>query len=81
MARESTVEEKEKSRRVGLTFEPVEFERFLALAEFDARKPATLALEVVRAFMESRATDIDSVLRARADYEKKIDELRQRKSD
>lgn len=66
----------EKSKRIGLTLDTEQNKRFLALAEFDKKKPATLANEIVTAYMETRAADIDLILRAKADYEKSIDELR-----
>lgn len=70
----------EKSRRIALTADADFNRRFRALAEFDGKKPATLATEILRDYMQSRAADIDSVLQARANYEKKIDELRGKKS-
>ncbi len=62
--------------RIGLTLDSTQNARFLALAEFDKKKPATLAQEIVKAYMDTRADDIDSILRAKSDYEKNIDKLR-----
>ena len=70
----------EKSKRIGLTLDNEQNKRFLALAEFDKKKPATLANEIVKAYMESRAADIDLILRAKADYEKNIDALRNKRN-
>lgn len=66
----------EKSKRIGLTLDNEQNRRFLALAEFDQKKPATLAAEIVKTYMDTRADDIDSILRARADYEQSVDKLR-----
>ena len=73
-ANDSAIEE--KSKRIGLTLDIEQNKRFMALAEFDRKKPATLASEIVKAYMETRADDIDSILRAKADYEKNVDQLR-----
>ena len=70
----------EKSKRIGLTLDTEQNKRFLALAEFDKKKPATLASEIVKAYMESRADDIDLILRAKADYEKNVDTLRNKRN-
>lgn len=43
-------------------------------------KPATLASEIVKAYMDSRADDIDLILRAKADYEKNVDTLRNKRN-
>ena len=77
---DSALEEKEKSKRIGLTLDTEQNKRFLALAEFDKMKPATLASEIVKAYMESRADDIDLILRAKADYEKNVDTLRNKRN-
>lgn len=74
---DSAVEE--KSKRIGLTLDNEQNKRFIALAEFDKKKPATLASEIVKAYMDTRADDIDSILRAKATYEKNVDELRNKK--
>ena len=66
----------EKSKRIGLTLDTEQNRRFMALAEFDQKKPATLAAEIVKAYMDARADDIDSILRAKADYEQSVDKLR-----
>lgn len=70
----------ERSRRIALTADPDFNRRFRALAEFDGKKPATLATEILRAYMKSRAADIDSVLQARATYEKNIAKIREKNS-
>ncbi|MBR0060827.1 MAG: hypothetical protein IJP68_05040 [Selenomonadaceae bacterium] len=64
--------------RIGITFDEEQNKRFLALAEFYKKKPATLANEIIKAHMKACAPDIDSILQARADYEKKVDELREK---
>ena len=69
----------EKSKRIGISLGNEQNKRFLALAEFDKKKPATLASEIVKAYMDTRADDIDSILRAKATYEKNIDELRSKR--
>ena len=66
--------------RIGITFDDEQNKRFLALAEFYRKKPATLANEIIKAHMKACAADIDSILQARADYEKKVDELREKNS-
>lgn len=66
----------ETNKRIGLTLGTVLNKRFMALAEFDRKKPATLAAEIVKAYMDARADDIDSILRAKADYEQSVDKLR-----
>lgn len=77
---DSALEEKEKSKRIGLTLDTEQCKRFLALAEFDKMKPATLASEIVKAYMDSRADDIDLILLAKADYEKNVDTLRNKRN-
>lgn len=77
---DSALEEKEKSKRIGLTLDTEQCKRFLALAEFDRKKPATLASEIVKAYMDSRADDIDLILQAKADYEKNVDTLRNKRN-
>ena len=66
----------EKNKRIGLTLGTELNKRFMALAEFDRKKPATLATEIIKAYMDSRADDIQSILQAKEDYEKSIDEIR-----
>lgn len=70
----SAVEENPK--RIGITLGTELTKRFVALAEFDKKKPATLAAEIVKAYMDTRAADIDSILNAKATYEKNVEELR-----
>lgn len=65
--------------RIGITFDDTQNERFCALAEFDNVKPTTLAANVIKAYMDERASDIEAALRVRADYEKTIAELRKQK--
>ena len=69
----------EKSKRIGISLGNEQSKRFLALAEFDKKKPATLASEIVKAYMDTRADDIDLILCAKATYEKNIDELRSKR--
>ena len=66
------------TNRIGITFDDEQNKRFLALAEYYKKKPATLANEIIKAHMKACAEDIDSILQARADYEKKVDELREK---
>lgn len=66
--------------RIGITLDDKLNERFSALSELDGKKPSTLALEIVKDYMEARKVDIDNALRVRADYEKKIAELRKQKT-
>lgn len=64
------------SNRIGVTFSEEDNRRFVALAEMDNKKPATLAAEIILAFMDKRAGEIDSILKAKDEYEKKIAGLR-----
>lgn len=64
------------SNRIGITFSEEDNRRFMALAEMDNKKPATLAAEIILAFMDKRAGEIDSILKAKDEYEKKIAGLR-----
>lgn len=64
------------SNRIGVTLSEEDNRRFMALAEMDNKKPATLAAEIILAFMGERAGEIDSILKAKAEYEKKIAGLR-----
>lgn len=66
--------------RVGVTFDNEQIKRFRALAEFDRKKPATLASEILQAYMHNRAGDIDLILQTRAEYDKNLEALRNRKS-
>lgn len=66
----------EKSRRIALTLDTNQNKRFMALAEFDKKKPATLAAEIIKTYMDTRAGDIDSILQARELYEQSVDRLR-----
>ena len=68
------------TNRIGITFDDEQNKRFLALAEFYKKKPATLANEIIKAHMKACAQEIDSILQARADYEKKVEELRREKN-
>ena len=69
----------EKSKRVGLTLDNEQNKRLLALAEFDKKKPATLASEIVKAYLDTRIDDIESILHAKAEYEKNVDALRNKR--
>jgi hypothetical protein len=73
-------EQEEKNRqRIAISFNEELNRRFFALAEFDRVKPATLAAQILKNYMDSRTDDIDSVLKVRADYEKNIEQLRKQK--
>ena len=65
--------------RIGITLDDKLAERFGALAEFDNIKPTTLAANIIKTYMEGRASDIEAALRVRDDYQKKIAELRKQK--
>lgn len=65
--------------RIGITLSEELNEKFCALAELDGTKPSTLAVEVIKAYMDTRKVDVDNALRVRADYEKNIAELRKKK--
>lgn len=69
----------EKSKRVGLTLDNEQNKRLLALAEFDKKKPATLASEIVKAYLDKRIDDIESILHAKAEYERNVDALRNKR--
>lgn len=64
------------SNRIGITLSEEDSRRFMALAEMDNKKPATLAAEIILTFMDERAGEIDSILKAKDEYEKKIAGLR-----
>ena len=74
MTNETAAEE--KNRRIGISLDAEQSKRFLALAEFDKKKPATLAAEIIKRYMLSRAADIDSILHVREVYEKNVADLR-----
>lgn len=65
-----------QSNRIGLTLADGDLERFTALAEFEGKKPATLAADIVKEYMKARAADIDSILTARKNYQRELEELR-----
>ena len=62
--------------RIGLTFDEQTNKKFLALAELDNKKPATLATEIVKNYMATREKDIERVLQMQSEYQKKIAALR-----
>ena len=66
----------ENNKRIGLSLSSEMGRRFEALAEFDRKRPATLATDIIKAYMDTRAGDIEKVLRVKADYEKNVEELR-----
>lgn len=70
-----------RTRRIAITFDKELNKRFMALAEFDQKKPATLAADILKAYMDARAADIDSILQAKADYEKSLDRLRNKNAN
>ena len=63
-------------KAIAVRFSTIDDRRFRALAEFDAKKPATLATEILRAYMDTRAADIDLILNAKDEYERNIAALR-----
>lgn len=79
MANFNDFESEEKPGRIGITFDAEQKKRFLALAEFDTKRPATLAAEIIAAYMDTRAADIDSILQVKAEYGRQIGKLRERK--
>ena len=69
-------EKKDKTPRVGLTLDAEQYARLVALAEFDGTNPSALAREVLLAHLETRAEDIDLVMKQKAEYEKNLEQLR-----
>ena len=66
--------------RIGITFDDEQYQRFMALSEFEEKKPATLAAEIVKAYVSKRSADVDSILTARQEYQQRIDTLRRSKN-
>ncbi len=66
----------EKKPRIAISFTADQRKRFEALAEFDEKRLATLAAEIILSYMDTRAGDIDSVLRVKAEYEMSVKKLR-----
>ena len=62
--------------RIGISLPIEEARRFEALAYFEGKRPATLAAELVRAYMAPRTKDIETVLRAKAEYDCSVERLR-----
>lgn len=65
-----------KINRIALTFNDAENKSFMVLAELEGKKPATLAAEIIKAYMKDRADDIKSVLAAKEAYEKTLAKAR-----
>ena len=59
----------EKKYRIGVTFTFEDYQRFLALAAFDDVKPATLAAEILKEYMDKRTDDIDLALDAKKKFD------------
>ena len=68
------------TNRIGITFDDEQYQRFMALSEFEGKKPATLAAEIVKAYVGTRSADVDSILSARLEYQQRIDSLRRSKN-
>ena len=64
------------AKRIGITLDDRDSEKFCALAELENKKPATLATEILKACIQTRNADIEKILRARATYQRNIAELR-----
>ena len=62
--------------RIGITLDETQNERFCALAELRNKKPSTFAAEIIKSYTETFKTEIDDILRVKADYEKNVAELR-----
>lgn len=64
------------AKRIGVTLEDDFYEKFCALGEFDNKRPATLATEILKEYMKSRDADIAKILQAKADYQKNVQKIR-----
>lgn len=63
-------------KRIGVTLREPRGEQFYALAEFLGKKPATLATEIILNFMKDYEPEIEKILRAKSDYEERVNEVR-----
>lgn len=66
--------------RIGLTLNGELLDRFNALAELEGTKAATLATDIIKAYMHEHAAEIDSAIAARENYQRALAEVRSRKS-
>lgn len=62
--------------RIGISLDSEQMRRFEALAEFEDKRPATLAAELVKRYMAAHARDIELILHAKDKYDSSVAQLR-----